>query len=143
MKQYFAHFLSGFLAIWMMLWLLGLSAGIASILPILAFVGGLVLFVVASTLSLFYAKVGAIIAIIGNSLILPWYIGIASANLGFLPIILIVVAILSLVTAVESLRKKTEIAVKNPRMEKIKLIIAPVPILIALLWALWFFGVIR
>lgn len=143
MKQYFAHFLSGLLATWMMLWLLGLSAGIASILPILAFVGGVVLFVFASTLSLFYDRIGAVLAIIGNGLILPWYIGIASTNFDSLSIILIVITTISLIIALLSLRKKKENTAKSPRTEKIKLIIAPVPTLIALLWALWLFGVIR
>jgi len=98
--QYALYFVAGFLQLWLLLFYWGYSAGPASVLPYVFLVAFLELGLIASSLSLFLEKPGAVAAVLGGAVGLGWpLLGLLSmspppfveaAFLGLLPLIVTV-----------------------------------------------------
>lgn len=100
MRSYFLYILTGLVTFWMVLFLFGVSAGFANYTPIMAIIGSVLLFTVASPTLLINKRLGLILAVISFLLILPFVIGFTisifddgvinwGTFLAFVPIILI------------------------------------------------------
>ena len=74
MKQYLLYLISGLVVSWFLLFLWGFSAGPASVYPYFILIGSFTLFLVASSVSLFSQKVGAVFGIPCLLILLPWVI---------------------------------------------------------------------
>ena len=72
MKQYFLFLLTGLLILYPLLFFWGFSAGPASLLPVFTLMASLCLFLVASNISLFSQKIGAVIGLVCLFVALPW-----------------------------------------------------------------------
>ncbi len=75
MRVYLLYILTGLITLWVLLFLFGLSAGFANYAPILAIVGSVLLFVVASPVLIWNERIGIIIGVISCLLLLPFDIG--------------------------------------------------------------------
>ena len=101
MIQFALYFITGFCVVWLNLFMWGFSNGPASAIPYFSVVGSLLLFVVATPLSLFLSRIAALVALIGTALILPQpvFILLREASLtgsvlfGVLPTVAVIVAV--------------------------------------------------
>ncbi len=79
--QYALYFVAGFLQLWILLFAWGFSAGPASALPYILLLAFLELGLIASGLSLFLEKPGALAAVLGGGVALCWpLVGLMSAS---------------------------------------------------------------
>jgi hypothetical protein len=98
--QYALYFVAGFLQLWLLLFYWGFSAGPASVLPYVFLLAFLEVALIASSLSLFLEKLGALAVVLGGAAGLGWpLLGLISmspppffeaAALGLLPLIVTV-----------------------------------------------------
>jgi len=72
LAQYSLYFVAGFLQLWLLLVYWGVSAGPANALPYVFLLAFLELGVIASSLSLFFEKPGALAAVLGGTVGLGW-----------------------------------------------------------------------
>lgn len=72
LAQYALYFVAGFLQLWLLLFYWGFSAGPANALPYIFLLAFLVLGLIASSLSLFLEKPGALAALLGSTVGLGW-----------------------------------------------------------------------
>lgn len=81
MKFYFLYIITSLLTAWIILVLLGVSAGFENFIPVVALIGSLLLFAIAAPLLLYNNRVGLIIGFISLLLMLPYTIGFAKSGL--------------------------------------------------------------
>lgn len=72
MKIYILYLITALIVFWMILFLYGISAGFASYAPILALLGSVVLFIIATPAFIYNVRIGLIIGLIGCLLIIPF-----------------------------------------------------------------------
>jgi hypothetical protein len=132
--QYGLYFVAGFLQLYLLLLAWGFSAGPANVLPYILLLGFLELGVVASGLSLFLEKPGALAAILGGGVGLCWpLLGLASLRLtevaiiGVLPLIVTVDGAWRLITQ----RGAAWFEVAKGPSYILRAVLAALPILIA------------
>lgn len=78
LKQYLTFFIYGFFIFYVTLVCWGLSAGIANWWPYVTLLSSILLFVIASSLSMFYRKSGSIIGLIGLLGTTPFLVNLIS-----------------------------------------------------------------
>jgi len=105
--QYALYFAAGFVQLWLLLFIWGFSAGPANALPYILLLAFLEVGMIASGLSLFLEKPGALAAVLGGGVALCWpLVGLLSASprlteiaiVGVLPLIVTVDACCRLIT---------------------------------------------
>jgi hypothetical protein len=111
MTRYLLYFLTGFAAATLILFFRGYAAAPHSVYSDAALVGAMVLFGIASWLTLFKVKMGALLALLSLLTMLPWavrgWLRVLEPNAAVLQVILIVLAALSglmLLSLIVSLR---------------------------------------
>jgi hypothetical protein len=103
MKFYILYIITALLTAWIILVLLGVSAGFANFIPVIALIGSLLLFAVATPVMLYNNRLGLILGLIFLLAMLPYTIGFAKSGLedgvfnwgvilSFLPALLTLVA---------------------------------------------------
>lgn len=105
MKSYFLYILTGIVTFGIVMFFYGVSAGFANYTPIMAIISSALLFTVAAPALIAQKRLGLIIGIIGELLILPFAVGLTvgifedggvnwGIILAFLPIVLILLSLL-------------------------------------------------
>jgi hypothetical protein len=74
--QFIVFAVAGFVIVFVNTFFWGFTAGPATAVPYFALVGGLLLFIVASAVTLFLPRLGSLLALIGCALIIPWPLSI-------------------------------------------------------------------
>lgn len=98
--QYALYFVAGFLQLWLLLFVWGLSAGPANAMPYILLLAFLELGVIASGLSLFLEKLGALAAVLGGGVGLWWpLVGLLSPSEG--PIEAAIIGVLPLIVTMD------------------------------------------
>lgn len=104
MRTYLLYFFTGLLTFYITLFLFGISAGFANITPVLAIIGSVLIFSLATPFLIIKRKIGIMLGLISCGLIFPFILGFTfslfedgALNIGtlfgFLPIILLLLAI--------------------------------------------------
>ncbi|MFC0317952.1 MULTISPECIES: hypothetical protein [Olivibacter] len=137
-RTYLMYIVTSLITFWVVLFLFGVSAGFANYAPIIAMLGTVLLFSIASPLLVIKKRLGLVFGLIGGLLILPFDIGFTAGVfedglfnwgvvLGFVPIILV---LLSLFYTVKELKVKGEQALSNI----VRITMIGVPILLSILY---------
>ena len=139
MRVYLLYILTGLITFWIILILLGVSAGFADYIPVVALVGSVLLFTVASPILVLKKRLGLVIGIVSCLLILPFDITFTislfqdttfswGTLFGFVPILL---SFLSLFYSIRGFRIEGRMLFKN---QKIRLLLFWIPILLFILY---------
>ncbi len=142
-RTYLLYLFTGLMTFWVVLFLFGISAGFSNYAPILALVGAVILFSVASPILVIKRKVGLILGLIGVLLLLPFDIGFTigifeeeSLNWGtLLALIPIVLTLLTLIYSIKELRSTEKLKIGN---RIIKVTMVALPLLLLLLYILFY-----
>lgn len=146
MKFYILFILNSFLTAWVILLFLSISAGFASFIPIMALIGALFLFAIATPILLYKNRLGLILGLVFLVIMLPYTIGLAISGLGdrvvnlgtifsFLPGLLALLT-LYLVTKQIFFQKESNLSIlTNPL---IKVVLAAIPIGITILYFIFY-----
>lgn len=141
-KLYLSYFIYGFFIFYMNLFIWGFSAGPANILPYITLFSSVVLFSMASGLTLFYPKSASVLGLIGLAGTTSFEIyligGVAWSSKIFSTIILVssVIYLVGLIYSIKNIiyYKKP---IEAPLLKRyVRLILAFIPITLLLLWIL-------
>jgi len=138
-KLYIPYFLYGIIIFYMNLFIWGFSAGASNIMPYITLISSIILFAIASGLSLFYVKVSSIIGLISLLGASPFGYYLVS-QMGFTDAkifdLIILVAISSFISGVfYSLKILINKSVVLTSISKpVRLIMAVIPLALFLLW---------
>jgi len=142
MRVYLSYVFTGLVTFWVVLFLFGVSAGFAHYAPIIALIGSVLLFAVASPILVLQKRLGLIIGIVSCLLILPFDIGFTislfddgvfnwGTLLGFVPIVLIG---LSLFFTMKDFKGNRQSFTNL----KIKILLFSIPILLLILYIIFY-----
>ena len=149
MRVYWTYFFAALSTIWVLLFYLGFSAGFANYFPILALLGSISLFVLATPIVLYKFRLGLILGLISYLLMLPYIIGFISGILSdifagtnfhfiillmFLPPILVITGIY---LSIKGLISKKKIFFETTN-ETLKIILAIIPIFLFIMYLLFY-----
>jgi hypothetical protein len=146
MKIYFLYIIASLLTAWVILVLLGVSAGFANLTPIIAIIGSLLLFAIATPLLLYNTRIGLILGLLFLIAMLPFTIGFAKSGLedrifnwgvilSFLPVLL---TLLALYLSVKQIFFQPAINLYLPVSATAKFVLAAIPIVITLLYFVFY-----
>lgn len=146
MKLYILYIITSLLTAWIILVLLGVSAGFANLTPIGGLLGSLFLFVIATPLLLYNSRIGLILGLIFLTGMLPYTIGFAKSGLddkvfnwgvilSFLPGLL---TLLALYLSAKQIFFQSAISLSLPTSSVAKFILAAIPIGITLLYFIFY-----
>lgn len=146
MKFYILYIVTSLLTAWIILVLLGVSAGFANFIPIMALSGAFLLFAVATPMLLYNSRIGLILGFIFLIAMLPYTIGFAKSGLddgvfnwgvvlSFLPALL---TLLTLYLSVKQIFIHRETVLSLPTSSVAKVVLAAIPIGITLLYFIFY-----
>jgi len=146
MKFYFLYIATSLLTAWVILVLLGVSAGFANFIPVIALIGSLLLFAIATPVMLYYNRLGVILGLIFLLMIIPYSVGFAKSGLEdrvfnwgvvltFLPLFL---AILAVYLSVKYIFFQPSISLSLPTSFIAKLLLSAIPIATTLLYFIFY-----
>lgn len=146
MRYYILYIITSLLAAWMILMLIGFSAGLVNLTPVVALTGAVLLFSIASPILLYNNRIGLILGLIFLIAMLPYFIGFSvsvlddgSFNWGvvlsLLPVTLI---LLALFLSARQLFFRKGIILSMPTNSLIRAVLAAIPVGLILLYFLFY-----
>lgn len=151
MKVYITYFFVSLFTSYMILFQLGVSAGFASYIPVIALLGSIILFVVANPVFVYNKRIGLYIGLVSCLLILPYMIffigGIISAlitgtKINYIILIILIPPLLLIfgiyISIKEVLERKEVKEVYSSTNKVVKVILAAIPILLFILYPIYY-----
>lgn len=146
MKIYILYIITSLLTAWVILVLLGVSAGFGNSIPIVGLLGSLLLFTVATPLLLYNSRIGLILGLIFLVAMLPYAFGFAKSGLedgvfNWGVVISLLPALLTLVALYLSAKQiffQPAINLTLPTNTIVKFALAAIPIGITLLYFIFY-----
>jgi hypothetical protein len=126
--------------------MLGISAGFASNIPVVALIGSLVLFVIATPVLIYNKRLGLVIALISLLLMLPYTIGFAKSILdprvfnwrSLLALLPALFTLLCTYLTVQYLFFQTRVSLALPASSVARILLAFIPVTLIVLYFIFF-----
>ncbi len=146
MKFYFLYIITSLLTAWIILVLLGVSAGFENLIPVVALIGSLLLFAIAAPVLLYNNRVGLIIGLVSLLLMLPYTIGFAKSGLEdgvfnwgvILSLLPALLALLATYLTAKYLFFQIGVSLRLPESSGVRMFLASVPIGITILYFIFY-----
>jgi hypothetical protein len=139
LKLYFPFFLYGFFIFYVTMFMWGFSAGPANIYPYISMFSSLLLFVVASTLSLYKVQSAAILGLVCLLATTPMYFNMAKAigfTSGYFTLLLVVSLIMFAIGFVTSIKAVAKSARVELIRKPVKIVLSVIPPALITWWIL-------
>lgn len=144
MKIYISYFSTAFFNFWLIAFYLGFSAGFASYIPILALLGAVILFVIATPILIYNSRIGTIIGLVACIMLLAYgvstFLGVIEDGVFNWDILILTPFILTLTSiylSINILIGKRQIS--NILKDKImKVILSSIPIMLFVLYLIFY-----
>jgi hypothetical protein len=146
MKIYFLYIIASLLTVWVILVFLGVSAGFANLTPIIAIIGALFLFAIATPLLIYNTRIGLILGLLSLIAMLPFTIGFAKSGLAdrifnwgvILTLLPVLLTFISLYLSVKQIFFQPVINLYLPVSATAKFLLAAIPVVITLLYFVFY-----